>query len=832
MEEARTVELMITKERQLFPKNSFVNEDGEYAIISFTVDEIIDGEPHIDKTYGTILVKGGMPKIKGGKSYHLIAQETFDERYKNYSYEVSYIGEKISIMEDLQDIRYALEEVTSKNLVDKIMKVENIKDILKNNDSQALKQVDGIGDKLCVKIMDKYQEKVKFGMYMIKLCRLGITDKILAPLVERFSNYETIYNKIKENPYMLADDVKGIGFIKADNLAMKFGIAQNSKERIVAYMKYFLNTKATEGKSFVFTKDALASLRSNTDETVYPIAKETITESFNLMKEKNELWWNGNKSVLASPRIRDTELKIAEHLIRLSNADVVYDTSMLNLTVKALEKEKGFEYTDEQKDGIKTVMESPVVVVTGLAGTGKTTVLEPMTQILVCQQEKELIQCALAGRASQRMQEVTKYEANTVHSTLEYNPSLIGSNECSNGFARNRLNPLQADVIIWDEFSMADAVLVLNMLEAIPTGTKVCFVGDYGQLQCIGFGDVLLDLVNSGIIPVVKLTQIHRQAQASAIITESIKVRNLEHIIGHNEEGYKILGELQDLEVDVTTDRDKLQRKVIKYYERMLEEEDNIMEVQIVVATRTRGSLSAFELNNLIRSKVNPLDEKNDIFIECKVDETHKYKIGIDDKVIITKNNRKANVWSDELQDFRQGMVCNGNMGIVKDIRPSSIDIEIVGVGLVRIEEKEYNTIELAYACTCHKLQGSQANQVIVAIDSGAWMMLCCEWLYTALTRAGKKCALVGETKAIRRCCMYASGNSKLTFLPSFLEEFKEKVEEIQEKYEDYFLRPEEGIELKHEEKNRRLGNKKTLSTVNRILDSLLVIERKMLTNN
>lgn len=794
MEETKLVELMVSKNKQMFPKGSAFNEDGEFAIISFEVDEVIEGEPHIDKVWGTILVKGGMPTIKHGKSYHLMAQESYDEKYKNYSYEVSYIGERISVMEDIEDIKCALEEVTSKELANRIVKLENIKKILKDNDSQALKQVDGIGEVLCEKIMSKYQEKVKFGMFLIKLSRLGLTKKVLEPLVEKYSNYETIYNKIKENPYMLADNVKGIGFTKADILAQKFNVAQNSPERIRAYVLYYLNEKANEGKSFTTTKDVLSSLRSQTDETEYPIAKETITEVFNKMKYKNELWWNDNKSVLALPFVRETEEKIAEHLIRLMTSDIKYDTTTLDATIKSIEKRKGFDYTEEQKDGISTVMNSPLVVVTGLAGTGKTTVLEPMTQILIEQQQKSLIQCALSGKASQRMQEVTGYIANTVHSTLEYNPSSITVDNPS-GFVRNALNPLGADIIIWDEFSMADARLVLSLLEATPAGTKLCLVGDYGQLQCIGFGDVLLDLINSGIVPVVKLTQIHRQAQASAIITESIKVRNLKHIVEHDEEGCKVLGELQDLEIDVTKDKDSLQKKVIKYFKRMLkEEDDNIMEVQIVVQTRVRGDLSTFALNNLIKDIVNPIKEGEFEIAECQVDKSHRYNITKGDKVIITKNNRKAEIWDEEMKVFNIGMVCNGNMGVVKKIATGYMDIDVNGVGLVRVKSKDYNTIELSYACTGHKLQGSQANSVIVAVDSGAWMMLCCEWLYTALTRAGKRCVLVGETKAVRRCSMVAQGNSKLTFLPSFLKDLKNKIDIIKEKYRNMEKKEEECI--------------------------------------
>lgn len=779
--ENNIIEVMVTKNRQMFPKGRMWNEDGEYAIITFKVDEIIEGDPKIDKTWETITVKGGMPRIRGGKSYHLIAKEVYDENYKQYNYEVSYIGERISVMEDIEDIRMALEEVTSKELANRIIQLENIKEILKNKDSQALKAVNGIGDALCTKIMDKYHEKVKFGMYLIKLTRLGLTEKMITPLLERYSNYETIYNKIESNPYILADEVKGIGFLRADTLAEKFDIAQNSVERIRAFTKYYLNEKANEGQSFVLTKELLNELRSKTDESLYPISRETITETFNKMNLKNELWWNDNKSILASPFVRDTEKRIVSHLLRIMGANVKYDMSTLKETVRAIEKRKGFDYTEEQKEGIRTVMDSPLVVVTGLAGTGKTSVLEPMTQVLVEQQNKQLVQCALSGKASQRMQEVTGYEANTIHKTLEFNPKAITPDNPT-GFLRCAESPINADVIILDEFSMVDAKLFADFLEAVATGTKLCLVGDYGQLQCIGFGDVLLDLINSGIVPVVKLTQIHRQAQASAIITESIAVRNLEHIVQLGEEGYKKLGELQDLEIEVSKDKDILPKKVIKYFKEGLEIEKDIMEVQIVSPTRTRGSLSTFKLNTKIKNIVNPIQEGDMRFAECVVDKDNRYKVTKGDKVIITKNNRRALVWNEEKKEFFEGMVCNGNMGIVKEVYTGYMDVNVTGVGLVRVQSKDYKTIELAYACTCHKLQGSQANYAIVCIDSGAWIMCCCEWLYTALTRAKRHAVLVGETKAVRRCSSVSQGNKKTTFLPTFLKEFVNKIKMLTNK--------------------------------------------------
>lgn len=771
MEEKNILEAIVTKDKMFFPKGSRYNDEGEFTIITFSVEEVIQGKPKKHPIYGTITVKGNMPRIVAGKKYHLVANEVYDETYKNYNYEVNYIGDRVYSIDNKEDIKTVLLEVTSENNVNKIMELENIVDILKNKDTNALQQVKGIGESLSAKIIEKFSDKSKFGMSKVILSRMGLSERMIEYLRIKYSNYDLALEKVKKNPYMLADEVKGIGFLRADALAKKFNIEQNSPFRIAAFVSYYLNKSANEGRSFVSTREVLENLRSNTDKE-FPIAREVITETFNSMKYKNELWWNDNKSILALPHIRKIELEIANHLMRLMSSEEQYDMDVLEPTIKTLEKRKGFNYTNEQREGIKTVMESPVVVVTGKAGTGKTSVLEPMTEILIKQQGKKITQCALSGKASQRMAEVTGYPAATVHTTLQYNPKF-------GGFLRGENYPLETDVIVWDEFSMADAKLVLDLLKATKTGTKLCLVGDNGQLPNIGFGDVLLDLINSGIVPVVELTQIHRQAQASAIITESIKTRNLNHIVSLGEEGHKILGELQDLEVDTTKDKTILQSKVIKYFKEALKrEKGDIMEVQVVVATRTRGDLSTFALNNLIKDIVNPYNVSKsgviqESYAECVVDKTHKYKVTVGDKIIITKNNRKVGIWNEEEEAFEQGMVCNGNIGIVKKIELEHMLIEVYGVGLVMIGKKNYNTIELGYAITTHKSQGSQFNSVMVAIDSGAYMMLCCELLYTAITRAKNHCVLVGETKAIRRCCSVANGNNKQTFLPSFLEKLR-----------------------------------------------------------
>lgn len=768
MSENNMIECFVKKERQLFPKGRRDNTDGEYAIITFSVDRVVKGEPKIDKIYETILVKGIMPEIKYNKQYHLIAEETFDEKYKNYSYNVCYLGERVTDLDSLEDIRIVLEEITtSTSLVEKIMALDNVSDIFKNKDVEALSKVEGLGLKTSERLMDKFAEKTKFGTYEAKLGKLGLTKRAMDKLLETYPSYELIYKTIMNNPYVIAGEVTGIGFTRADILAQKVEMPQNSPERIKAFVGYYLKQKSNEGKSFVPTREVLDSLQSITDTTKYPIVRETIGGAFEEMRVKGKLWWNDNKSILALPEIRRVENCIANHIARLSNAKSRYDISNWELVVKTIEDKRGFEYTDEQREGIETVLKNNVVVVTGYGGTGKSSVLEPMTQILVNQQGKTLKQVALAGKAAQRIQDVTGKEAMTIHRALKFDAE-------EGGFTYNEKNPIDADIVILDEASMVDARLFSYLLEAIKTGSKLVIVGDHGQLNPIGFGQVLLDLIEAKLIPVVRLTKIHRQAQKSAIITESIRIRNNGHIVNYNEEIKTTLGELQDLDLEVYNDREGLEEKIIEAFKRRLEIEKDIMEVQVIVTTRTRGNLSAFNLNNKIKEMVNPIGEDDD-YIESTIDAKHKYKITVGDKILVVKNNYSVLKYDEKKESYSKCSIFNGNMGIVKSIEIEHIMVDILGIGLVKIDKGDFSTIELGYATTCHKQQGSQYNSIIVAVDSGAYMMLSCEWLYTAITRAIKHCTLIGENKAIRRCCSTSEGNDKVTFLPYMLKEKFEK---------------------------------------------------------
>ncbi|MGL5765019.1 MAG: helix-hairpin-helix domain-containing protein [Sarcina sp.] len=367
MEENNILEAIVKKDRMMYPKGRSTNSEGDFAIITFEVIETIRGEAKIHKIYKTITCKGIMPRIDAGKEYMLIAKETFDEKYKSYSYDVSYIGSKSVEISNEEDLKDLITHISTERQAESIMKIPNVLEVFKSGDINKLQEINGIGEKTSKLLISKFKETSSYGSYIAKMARWGITKNMMSKLLEKFHNYKLIYEKIQHNPYILTR-FEGIGFKRADEIALEIGIEPNSPFRIEAYIVNLLNEKALEGKSFVLTREALDKLHAETDSN-YPIARETISKTFEQMKLNKKLWWNENKSVLANNNIRNTELKIAENIMRLLDEKPEDNIDDWEEVVARMERSKGYSFTDQQKEGIEKILRNNVVVVTGLAGT-------------------------------------------------------------------------------------------------------------------------------------------------------------------------------------------------------------------------------------------------------------------------------------------------------------------------------------------------------------------------------------------------------------------------------------------------------------------------------
>ena len=757
------VDIIVVKNKQLYPKTE--HKEGEYGIVSCEIKKIEKGK-EILKThpiYKTITIKGTMPKMIKDKEYKVIGTQVFDENYKTYSIDIGFIDiydDKLNI----EDFDEYLKYVMTKSEFKKLSKIENIKEVLDNGDIETLISIKGIGEKKAKVIIEKYSKNKQENIYKAKLASYGVTEGLMNKLKERYNSYETAISKIENNFYILAEDiVHGLGFKTVDALALRNGVDKLDSKRIKAYIIYLLKNGLSEGKSFLPTSYILNSIYQEIFDGDITMSKQELGKIFSELFLEKIVWRSEDKTKLALCYARDLEYKLSKEITRLYNSKPKNIDINWQKVVKEIEKEQGWEYTNQQLKAIETVFNNSFVVITGYAGTGKSTTLKPMTKILVESQKKKLSQCALSGKAANRIEEVTGYEAKTIHRLLDYNPQ--------KGFSYNEFEKLDTDIVVLDEASMADAYITLKLLEAIKTGTKVILLGDIGQLPSLGQGAILLDLINSLKIPCVQLDIVHRQAKVSGIVSTSAKVRKKEMLVPFNYEGVKTIGDLKDLTLDVNKTREGLIDKVVEYFKKEFDKYKDIMQILIIVATTSRGQLSALNINKRIKDVYNPIKQGEEAYVEVSVDKTNKYYLSIGDKILVTKNNYKAQIYNEKTKEFEKGEIYNGSTGIITAINVNSIEVEIKGIGKVLIESKDYNTIQLGYAITSHKSQGSEYKSTIIAIDMSSYMLLSTEWLYTSITRAKENCIIVCEAQALYRGCTYQQGNTKNTFLQEFLME-------------------------------------------------------------
>lgn len=715
-------------------------KDG-FGIVCVKPVKLVEGykEPTVDK-YGEFIIKGNVPKLELGEIYAVTGKEVTDP---NWGIQVQVVF--MSAKEELNDSdkqRVFLSKILTSNQLEALYKdLPNPFETIKNEDIESLTGVKGIGLTIANRLITRYKETIDYSDAYIRLDSIGLTDGMIKKMCDAYGSPQVLIEKFEENPYILCDDINGIGFKRADDFAIKYGIDRVSPKRIKAFIKYHLESQANMGNTWNHTGDLvneIFKILGNLDKKIVG----------DVLKECDFLWWSDNKTRVGLVKYHKLESKIADELVRLLKAENKFEYDNWKDDVKKLEDNLGFEYTDEQKNGVKKALDSNVVIITGLSGTGKTTITKAILETL---KTYYFAQTALSGKASQRMAEVTGYEAQTIHRLLEYLPR--------SGFSFDKDNRLPHDIVIIDETSMVGADLFYSLVQAIKTGSKLVILGDYGQLPSIGTGNVFFDMINSGVIPLVKLTQIHRQAQKSAVITESIKLRGQQQIFEKGFTGKKILGELQDLELDIYADKTETAKKILMQFKEKLPTVKSIMDIQIIVPMKERGDACTFRLNNAIQTMYNK-DGNNEI--EIFISKDKKYKLREGDKVIISKNNYKTFDVKGKITP-----VFNGNMGIIEKIneKDNLIVINFENLGHIIIEKKDWNTIQLGYAITAHKFQGSQAHTIIVGLDYSSYMSLSCEWLYTAITRTQKYCVLCGENKAIRYAVTVSNVPDKKTFL-------------------------------------------------------------------
>lgn len=594
---------------------------------------------------------------------------------------------------------------------------------------ERLAEIKGISERKAQEIAEQTEEKRELRQAMIFLQNYGIS---LTLAVKIYQTYQLdMYRIIQENPYKLAEDVTGVGFKIADEIAHKVGIHMDSDFRIRSGILYVLQQASLEGHTYLpkelLTRRACELLEVDADAIEKHYMDMTIDRKLVMKQTEDQV------QIYAST-FYYMELNVA---VMLRELNVKYDFSetAVEQRIRKIEELSDLKLDEMQHIAVVEAVRSGLLVITGGPGTGKTTTINTIIQFF----ESEGMDISLAaptGRAAKRMSETTGYEAKTIHRLLE----ISGGMDEHAGFERNEQNPLETDVLIIDEMSMVDITLIHNLLKAVVTGTRVILVGDVNQLPSVGPGCVLKDIIDSHACNVVRLNRIFRQASESDIIVNAHKINRGEPVILDNKSRDFFFLKRYDANVIISICIQLIQHKLPKYVNA------EPFDIQVLTPMR-KGLLGVERLNMILQQYLNPPDAK-------KAEHEHGQTIfRVGDKVMQIKNNYQAEweVRSRYNIPIEKGLgVFNGDMGLVREINTFSetLTVEYEEGRMVEYPFKELDQLELAYAITIHKSQGSEYPAVIIPLLTGPRMLMNRNLLYTAVTRARKCVTLVGDEKA------------------------------------------------------------------------------------
>lgn len=743
------------------------NNDSYFTIASFDLVKEIDGEVEMHPIYKTFTVVGIMPYLMEDADYEISATEVENKKYGK-QYQVNSINLYLpNGIESKEGQKEFLDIIFTKLQVKEMYEaLDDPYMTLKDGDISSLVKVKNCGMKTAVAWIDKFKTYMPLSNAMKELSEYGLTEALLRRIVNHYKSSDIAVEIIQNKPYKLIE-VNGVGWHKCDEIAMKGGLKPDSPERIGTYILYYLQERANEGYSYI-PADANTEIENGiVSKTQKPINFiDTMIEFFGddisdealkggLDYVNDQLWFSDDRRFVGLKRIYDLEMSVAENLIRIRDGENDFKYSNWKDIIKQKEIDQGWEYNEQQIKGIKAVLENQVVVITGKAGTGKSSIVDAMIAVL---QGYSYAQTALSGRAAARMAEITHEEGYTIHRLLGFPKG----DRDHGGFVFHEDNKLPRDIIILDEVSMVDGELFNRLVKAIKTGSKLIMLGDTGQLECIGCMNIAADLIASKEIVSIELSQIHRQAANSGIITESIKAREGIQLIEKDWIGTEVRGKLNDLVLDCFSDKSNTFYKVMQHASSELEDGTDIMDL-MVIAPSYKNESGVDNLNAALQSLYNPdSPEKKEVFVQKS---SKAWILREGDKIINVQNDYYAK------NKFTAG-IFNGNIGVVKNI---DIDVNTIAVdfqdipGIMILPKKNWKDLELGYAITCHKAQGSQCKKVIVGLDFGSFIQLSREWVYTAMTRAIDKCYMVAQNNALRYAVSKNSISVKRTHLVKLL---------------------------------------------------------------
>ena len=597
---------------------------------------------------------------------------------------------------------------------------------------ERLAEIKGITEKKAIEIGSQFEEKKEFRNAMIFLNQYGVSNALAMKIYKEYGI--KVMKIVRENPYRLADDIAGVGFKTADEIALRMGFSPESSMRMKAGISFALSMAASNGHTYLLYEDLyeeskrlLGISEAEFESDIYEL---TIERKIVLKEVKGERRvYNNNLYYM--------ELTVARKLLDL-NAKSENNYKVMEAKVKEVEAKTGIKLGDLQRKAVYEAVESGLVIITGGPGTGKTTTINAIIKLFEMQ-NMEILLAAPTGRAAKRMTETTGMEAQTIHRLLELNgnPEEGGSMR----FERNELNPLEADVIIIDEMSMVDIYLMYSLLKAVTVGTRLILVGDVNQLPSVGPGKVLKDIIGSEKFNVVRLSEIFRQAAESDIITNAHKINAGQSIrLDNKSKDFFMLSMNSSLQI---------QRALVSLIAEKLPPYVDATKYDIQVLTPSRkGELGVENLNKILQQYINPpapgkrekqwgevIFRENDKVMQIKNDYQMEWKI-------VTKKGLTIKEGSG---------VFNGDCGIIREINEfaGTVTVEFDEGKLVEYTGATLEELELAYAITIHKSQGSEYPAVIIPLLNAPRPLLNRNLLYTAVTRARKCVTIVGSENSV-----------------------------------------------------------------------------------
>ncbi len=757
----------------------------DYKIIEGYVDKIrfrndVNGYTvlSLETQFGDWTCVGIFPFISEGQYLELTGKEFDNEKYSETQFQVVSYEEKQP--EDMMGMERYLSSGAIKgvgpNLAKRIMKKFKLDAFrIIEEEPERLAEIKGISERMAMSIASQFAEMREMREAMVYLAKYNIPNHYAVKIYTEYG--EELYNIIKENPYKLAEDISGIGFRTADEIARKVGIDLESEFRVCAGLTYIMNRAGGLGHVYLpielLLERVSVELGTEIDRSLLEKCLEQLIVDGKLIRKQF-----GDEQRIYSPLLYKYENNTAYRLLELKYAydmedkDVIITSeSELTLTGEAEEKMKYIEKSmqvvldDLQRQAVWEALHHGVTIITGGPGTGKTTIINAIIRYLESE-GMEILLAAPTGRAAKRMKEATGCEAKTIHRLLE-----ISGNPESDAhfkFEKNSENPLEADAVIIDEASMVDISLMHSLLEAVIPGTRLVLVGDVNQLPSVGPGNVLKDLIMSNAFTTVCLNRIYRQEEGSRIVLNAHKINAGQPIPVDNKSSdffFMPRGNAKDV-VDTTI---ALVKEKMPGYVKVMPEE-----VQ-VLAPMKKGDVGVVNLNRVLQNAVNPPSSNKQEWESGNL----IYREG--DKVMQVKNNYKLEwvVETDQGMEIEQGTgVFNGDMGVITNINTfaEEITVEFDEGHKVIYPFGFLDELDLAYAVTIHKSQGSEYPVVVLPVLDGPPVLFTRNLLYTAVTRARACVVIVGNMQMISRMIANNNEHKRYSGLKEAVHELRETV--------------------------------------------------------